>query len=188
VAVAQQYSYEYWIRWGDPPEVVRAGAFGVGLDPLVEVQSNHLVLRPRSPGRWAYTELKIPLPPGIQDDDFLRLQSTPLNAHRSLGWWRWGELQFHAGDLQALSGERLGKAMLEVVNEHDLDGCLAIYQRQQQWRLRPGERVVLGNHHLFLQALGGAVTGRSYRADGWAAHQRFSAPEAQQWASQWLPP
>ena len=76
---------------------------------------------------------------------------------------------------------------MEVVNEHDQDGCLALYQRQLQLRLRPGERAQLGEYQIFLQSLGGSVTGRSYRADGWVGQQSFQPEQLQAWSSLFLP-
>ncbi|MBX3169959.1 MAG: hypothetical protein KF760_21320 [Candidatus Eremiobacteraeota bacterium] len=182
MAVAQQYSYRYRILWDEQPRVALAGQFGVGPEPLVEVREGRLHLTPRS-GDWAYPGLDFWLPEGLQPYDMLDLECTPLNMHRSCTWTRYGEVQFHLGHLPNLSGTVVGGAMLEVVNEIDQDGCLALYQRGWSQRLRPGQQGRLGDYHFFLSDLNGLVTGSSYRAYGWLGLQRFSAQQLESWCS-----
>lgn len=181
MAVAPQYSYRYRLRWDSPPRVVLAGEFGVGLDPVVALNEN-LILRAAPGPALAYSELTFSLGSlPLQAGDLIEVRSTPLNGHRSLGWWRHGELQAHLGDLQSLSGERVGGALLEIVNEFDIDECLAIFQRSWSQRLGARQNGTLGDYHFQLHELGGLVTGSSYRARGWWARTDYSATQVQEW-------
>lgn len=182
MAVAQQYSYRYRIFWHDQgPQVGLAAEFGVGPDPILDVADGILRLTPRS-GHWSYPSLEFWLPEGLQAYDALDFECTPLNMHRSMTWTRYGEVQFHLGHLPSLSGTRVGGAMLEIVNEIDLDGCLAFYQRSWAQRLRPGQQGRLGDYHFGLQTLRGLTTGASYQASGWLGHHSFSAALLEEWS------
>ncbi|MFN8610038.1 MAG: hypothetical protein U0931_21025 [Vulcanimicrobiota bacterium] len=181
MAVAQQYSYRYRVLWLDQPRLALAGDFGVGPDPLLKVKAGRLHLTARS-GGWAYSELEFWLPDGLATYDTLDLESTPLNMHTSYTWKRSGQVQLHLGHLPNLSGSPVGSAMLEIVNEFDVDGRLALYQRDWSLRLSPGQQGRRGDHHFFLRDINGLVTGSSYRACGWLAHQRFSVKELEGWS------
>lgn len=185
MAIAQQYSYHYRIAWGEQPRVILAGEFGVGLNPNLKITPGLLTLTHRDgrPPGPSFESLSLRLPPGLEEGDVLQMVCTPLNGHRSFSWWRWGQLQMHLGDLQSLSGERVGQALLEIVNEYDHDGRLAFYQRNWTLRLAPGESGQLGDYHFRLNSLTGLVTGSSYRSEGWLGLGKFSAEQLQEWCN-----
>jgi len=186
VALAPEYSYHYRLLWGTTPRVVLAGDFGVGLNPTVTLAAS-LTLKPQPGLHAAFPQLVFDLnclP--LQAGDLIDVRSTPFNAHRSFSWWREGRLQAHLGDLQALSGERVGGRVLEVVNEFDLDECLALYQRDWSLRLREGQSGGHGDYHFHLSSLCGLVTGSSYRARGWLGLRQFPTQQLEGWSDSWV--
>jgi hypothetical protein len=186
MAIAAQYSYRYRLRWGPLPTVVMAEEFGVGLDPEVSLDGGVLILKAREAKRFAFPSLSLPLVSAglpVQEHDIIDWRCTPLNGHRSLSWWRYGELQAHLGQLTTLSGERLGNSVCEIVNEYDVDECLALYQRQWAQRLGAGQSSQLGDYQVQLDSLGGLVTGRSYRAEGWLGRRNYAPQELKLWTA-----
>ncbi len=186
MAISQRYSYRYRLRWGSLPSVVLAEEFGVGLDPVVSWNNGLLVLEARDPKRFAYAALSLPLSSAglpVEENDILDWQCTPLNGHSSLSWWRYGELQAHLGQLTTLSGERLGNSVCEIVNEYDVDECLALYQRGSAYRLAADQSGEVGDYQVQVCFLNGLVTGSSYRAEGWLGLRTYAPQDLELWTA-----
>jgi hypothetical protein len=186
MAIAPKYSYRYRLRWGSLPSVVMAEEFGVGLDPVVSLSDGALVLKPREPNGFVFPSLSLPVSSAglpVQENDILDWQCTPLNGHRSLSWWRYGELQAHLGQLTNLSGERLGNSVCEIVNEYDVDECLALYQRGSAYRLGAYQSTQVGDYRVQLRFLSGLVTGSSYRAEGWLGLRTYTPQDLELWTA-----
>lgn len=164
MAVAVQNSYRYRIEWCHEVLVCLAGPYGVGLDPLLSVHGREVTLAPRT-GIEPPISFTLPIDP--QSGDMVEICSSPLRAHRHFTWWRDGELQMHRGHLPGYSGEYLENAMVEIVNEVEEDGRLAVYRRGQTWRVAPGQTISIGSYRVHLERIWGRTIGCGYGAEGW---------------------
>lgn len=180
VAISARYSYRYRLRWGYPPVVVLADDYGVGLDPVVTLEGGTVTLTPRQPMGFPHLSFDLSHLP-LQDGDRVEVHKSIGNGHFSLTWWQDWVLQAHLGQLTHLSGEYLhDQGMIEIVNDCEVDGKLALYQRGTSLRLSPGESSLLGDYFLHLEQLTGRGIGGAWRAVGYFVH-RTHIGQAEAW-------
>lgn len=171
MAISALYSYRYRLRWAVSPVVVLADQYGVGLDPVVTLEGTTVTLTPRQPMGFPRLDFDLGHLP-LQEGDVVEVYRSIGHGHSSVTWWHQWVMQAHLGQLTHLSGEYLGdQGMLEIVNDCDVDGKLALYQRGKTLRLSPGESEVIGDYHLHLAELNGFSLGAALRAIGYFVHR-----------------